>query len=83
MSKKRTPSVNIHEAKSRLSEILRRVEERGERVLISRNGKVIAQLTPVTTAVDPLSPDPELRKIVFFEDPSRPATEADWPENAR
>ena len=38
--------VNIHEAKTSLSKLLARVE-RGERVVIARNGVPIAELRPV------------------------------------
>ena len=38
--------VNTHEAKSRLSELLQRVEK-GEDVLIARAGRPVARLTPV------------------------------------
>mgnify|MGYP003584549007 CR=1 FL=1 len=38
--------VNTHEAKSRLSELLQRVEN-GEDVLIARAGRPVARLTPV------------------------------------
>ena len=38
-------SVNVHEAKSTLSKLLERVE-RGERVVIARAGKPIADLVP-------------------------------------
>lgn len=38
------PSVNVHEAKTTLSALLAEVEERGEVVLICRNGKPVAEL---------------------------------------
>jgi prevent-host-death family protein len=39
-------SVNTHEAKSRLSELLARVETNQETVVICRNGKPVAELIP-------------------------------------
>jgi antitoxin (DNA-binding transcriptional repressor) of toxin-antitoxin stability system len=44
--------VSVADAKNRLSELLRAVEE-GENVIITRNGKPVAQLTvpPVSTRV--------------------------------
>lgn len=39
-------TVNVQEAKTRLSELLGRVE-RGEHVVIARAGKPVAHLTPV------------------------------------
>jgi prevent-host-death family protein len=41
---------NIHEAKTNLSRILERVE-RGEEVIISRAGKPVAKLVPLTRKV--------------------------------
>jgi len=37
--------VNMHEAKSRLSELVRRVEA-GEKVLLARNGTPVAEIVP-------------------------------------
>jgi prevent-host-death family protein len=39
-------TVNIHDAKTHLSKLLERVE-RGERIVIARAGKPVAQLGPV------------------------------------
>jgi prevent-host-death family protein len=41
-------TVNVQEAKTRLSELLARVE-RGEDVVIARAGKPVAHLSPVTS----------------------------------
>lgn len=38
-------SYNVHEAKSNLSQLLRKVEQ-GERVIIMRDGEPVAELTP-------------------------------------
>lgn len=40
-------TVNVHEAKTRLSQLLREVEAGGE-VIIARDGKPVARLAPVT-----------------------------------
>jgi prevent-host-death family protein len=40
------PQVNIHEAKTRLSELLERVQQ-GEAVVIAKAGKPIAQISPL------------------------------------
>ena len=37
--------VNMHEAKTRLSELVRRVEA-GEKVVLARNGTPVAELVP-------------------------------------
>lgn len=41
--------VNVHEAKTHLSRLLERVE-RGEEVIIARNGRPVARLVPVQSA---------------------------------
>ncbi len=42
-------TVNTHEAKSRLSELLRLVEQ-GDQVFLARNGVTIAQIVPAVQA---------------------------------
>jgi len=42
-----TTTVNIHEAKTHLSRLLRRVEG-GERIIIANAGRPVAELGPVT-----------------------------------
>ena len=42
-----TTTVNIHEAKTHLSRLLRRVQS-GERIIIANAGKPVAELGPVT-----------------------------------
>jgi len=73
--------VNAHEARTRLSELLRLVEERGERIRVYRNGRPIAEICPVTTANrDPLVPNPRLSEVVFHEDPVAALAAGDWPD---
>jgi prevent-host-death family protein len=50
-------TVNIHEAKTHLSELLARVE-RGEEIVIARAGKPIAQLTAL---------QPKFREFGFLD----------------
>lgn len=58
--------VNIHEAKTRLSQLVARAE-RGERITIARNGKPVAELGPAPQAKDaPLSPDDPLLNLDTF-----------------
>lgn len=52
-----TDQVNVQEAKTRLSELLSRVE-RGEEIIIARGGKPIARLTAVG--------EPPLRELGFM-----------------
>jgi prevent-host-death family protein len=76
--------VNTHEAKSRLSELLRLVEERRERIRVCRNGRPVAEIGPIPAEVrDPLERSTRLRGIVFREDPAAPLAEEDWPTEGR
>ncbi|MBN1443924.1 MAG: type II toxin-antitoxin system Phd/YefM family antitoxin [Planctomycetes bacterium] len=75
--------VNTHEAKSKLSYLLARVETARETVRICRNGKPIALLVPVHLVANPLERHDELRGITFREDPTAPLSEEDWPEASR
>jgi prevent-host-death family protein len=73
--------VNMHEAKSRLSELVRLVEQ-GEKVVLARNGKPVAEIVPaeeprkreggfwkgqVWVSPDFDEPDPELEKLFHGE----------------
>ena len=72
-------SVNTHEAKTRLSELLSKVEKQGERVVICRSGNPVAEVIPWAKWRNPLKQDPELKKIIFHDDPSVPLNEDEWP----
>ena len=72
--------VNTHEAKTTLSTLLAAVEEKGENVLICRNGKPVARLVPASTgSVDHFRTDPRLAGK-FLEDPVAGVPEEAWPE---
>ena len=77
-------TVNMHEAKTRLSELVRAVETEGETVVLCRNGVPIAELTrpAALPATDRLQVHPELQGKILY-DPVEPATEEDWPEEFR
>ena len=78
-------TVNTHEAKSRLSALLAAVEEQGETVPICRHGKPIAELRAASAqllAPDPLQTHPELTATILY-DPTEPASEDEWPADAR
>ena len=75
-------AVNTHAAKTRLSELLRLVEERSERIKVCRNGKPVAEIGPITAADrDPLLANPRLSGVVFHEDPVAPLADGDWPDS--
>jgi len=76
-------SVNTHEAKTRLSELLMRVEQKHETVVICRNGTPVAELMPWARARNPLRQSPKLSKVGFSEDPSLPLSDSDWPTEGR
>ena len=75
--------VNTHEAKTRLSELLSKVERKHETVVICRSGVPVAELLPWRKTCDPLRQHPKLKKVVFHEDPSLPLSEDDWPSASR
>ena len=72
--------VNTLDAKSRLSELLKGVEERGEHVIVCRNGKPVAELRPISKVVDPLAKHPELGGIILHDGWDAPLDPADWPD---
>ena len=58
--------VNIHAAKTRLSQLVKRAE-RGERITIARNGKPVAQIGPAPRAPRAaLPPDDPLLNLETF-----------------
>lgn len=73
-------TLNIHEAKTRLSAILADVEKTGEAFLICRNGKPIAELIPHKKR-DRLAPHPVMSGIDIRYDPVEPLDPDDWPED--
>jgi len=78
-------SVNVREAKTRLSGLLKLVEK-GECVLICRDGAPVAELrTPVPAkgGFDRLAPHPELSRIEIRYDPTEPLQRDEWPEECR
>lgn len=45
------------------------------------NATALLTILPTRNAAhDPLRPDPELQRVKFFEDPTRPLQTEDWPE---
>lgn len=77
-------TVNIHEAKTNLSKLIAKVEEKGERVQICRDGKLVAELCPpIMGKKNPLELHPQLSKIKIMYDPTEPITEEEWPSEFR
>ncbi len=75
-------TLNIHATKTRLSSLLKEIEENGERIVICRNGKPVADLSAHKPS-SRLAQDPVLADTQINYDPTEPASEADWPESAR
>ena len=76
-------TVNTHEAKTRLSALLKAVEEQNEIVRICRNGRLVAEMkAPAKPVRDPLQADPAL-KVILHYDPTEPLAEDEWPSASR
>ena len=56
-----TRSINIYEAKARLSQLIREIEKNGNTVTICRNGKPVADLIRHQKKANPLIQDPALK----------------------
>lgn len=59
--------VNVHEAKTQLSKLLARAE-RGEEIVIARDGKPVARLVPHRPAREPRKPGFMKGKIWIADD---------------
>jgi len=75
--------VNTHEAKTKLSYLLSKVEVEHEKIRICRNGKPIAILVPIGDIRNPLKQHPKLMGVKFHEDPTAPLSDDDWPEELK
>jgi antitoxin (DNA-binding transcriptional repressor) of toxin-antitoxin stability system len=77
-------SINVHEAKTRLSALLAEVESEGESFLICRYGKPVGELRPAPKHPQrtPLELHSELAGKILY-DPTEAADENDWPEESR
>ena len=69
-------TVNIHEAKTRLSALIAEVERLGEKVTICRYGRPVAELVPIGRG-SRTKVDPELSKVKVKADLAEP-TEGEW-----
>ena len=79
-------TVNMHEAKTRLSELVKAVEERNEVVVLCRDGREVAEIRGRTKRrqARTLKPDPRFR-VEFAPGyrPDEPLTENEWPRDLR
>jgi len=67
-------SVTLSEAQSHLDTLLLRVQ-RGERILIERDGRAVAQLTPVPRALEPRQAGLDEGRMWIAEDFDAPLPE--------
>ncbi|MBC8126729.1 MAG: type II toxin-antitoxin system Phd/YefM family antitoxin [Gloeobacteraceae cyanobacterium ES-bin-144] len=77
-------TINIHDAKTRLSYLLAAVEREGESFLICRYGKPVGELRPAPKLAgkNPLEVHAELAGRILY-DPTETADEDEWPEENR
>lgn len=76
----KTIRVNMHQAKTSLSQLVQAVEERGETVVVCRNGRPVARLVPHTGELrDHFRRDPRLAGVLL-EDPTAPLPPEAWPD---
>lgn len=76
-------TVNMLEAKTRLSELVKCAEQSGETVLICRDGEPVAELKALPkTRVNRLKPDPRLKPLAIRYDPTEPLSAEEWPTEA-
>ena len=73
--------VDVYEAKTKLSALLAEIEESGEKVLICRHGKPVADLVPHQKR-ERLEPHPVMGQIRLHYDPVEPLAEDEWPKSA-
>lgn len=79
-------TVNMHEAKTRLSELVKAVEERNETVVLCRDGREVAEIRRRVKrrVVRNLTPDPRFRvELMSGYRPTEPLTEEEWPDTLR
>ncbi len=69
--------LNVHEAKTRLSSVLATVAEKGEKYLICRNGKPVADLVPHVKR-SRLDPHPVLGKVRIKYNVTEPLSSDEW-----
>jgi antitoxin (DNA-binding transcriptional repressor) of toxin-antitoxin stability system len=79
-------TVNMHEAKTRLSELVKAVEERNETVVVCRDGREVAEIRRRVKrrAARNLTPDPRFQvEFTPGYHPAEPLSEDEWPDTGR
>jgi len=79
-------TVNMHDAKTRLSELVKAVEERNEIVVLCRDGREVAEIRRRVKRRPVRNLTRSARFRVEFAAgyrPTEPLAEDEWPENLR
>jgi len=63
--------------------LLAKVESEHVHIKICRYGKPIAILSPIPSKPDPLKRHQELLGVQYNEDPVKPLSDDEWPEESR
>jgi prevent-host-death family protein len=69
-------TVSIHEAKTNLSSLIRAIERKGEKVVITRHGVAVAEIAPIPRGKR-TQVHRELKNIQINYDPTEPTAE-EW-----
>ncbi len=75
-------TINVHDAKTRLSVLLAEIERGSKGVVICRNGKPVADLVPHHREVS-MTRDRNLGALRIKYDPIEEVSQADWPADER
>jgi prevent-host-death family protein len=79
-------TVNVHEAKTRWSALIKAVEERGESVILCRNGRPVARISKVENSrkiSTRLTPHPKMSRVKINYDPTEPLQLDEWPREPK
>jgi prevent-host-death family protein len=79
-------SVNMHEAKTRLSELVKAVEERNEVVVLCRDGREVAEIRRRAKRHQARTLAPDIRFRVEFApgySPTEPLADDEWPKDLK
>ncbi|MEE9368757.1 MAG: type II toxin-antitoxin system prevent-host-death family antitoxin [Pontiella sp.] len=78
--------INIYEAKTHLSELIKQVQETGEPYTICKNNKPVVDIVvhkKIAKDFDPLKQDPKLKGTAVYLDDPLGSTEDLWPKEYR
>lgn len=69
-------TVSLYEAKAHLSGLISNVEKKGERVIICKHGRAVAEIVPIPQG-NRIKKHSKLKNVKFKADPTLP-TESEW-----